>query len=402
MHQPSCIRNRKAFSHLPLTLIALYLAMACMGMALLRAPGMLVRGNELSATEALFAAVNAATLTGFEPETSLSHYTLAGRCVLLGLIAGGTIISLVIGGFLIVRLLNLPIDEHKLIRRTIALFGAGTLTGTALLWHGDRSLFEALFLACSAMGNCGLAVGSEPSIEGRTTHAVLLPLAFVGTLGAPVIVEMIAVLRRRQPSLSRHSRMALTGMLGTYLLGTGTLWLLAMTGEALLREGLITASAASLDARTVGFGFASPDWWSRGAQWVVLMLMAIGGASGGAGGGMKVTTVAAILVGTRRSLQGQSPGRSLGIALVWVGLYLGLVLAGMLVLLNVQPQIPGDRMLFEVISAVSNVGLGYGPVSMVGSGMFTLCALMLAGRFLPFVILLWMAHTTRDADVAVG
>lgn len=383
-------------------LIAGYLAVICVGIALLRAPGMLVRGNELSMTEAIFAAVNAATLTGFEPQTTLAQYTFAGRCVLLGLIVCGTLVSLIAGGVLVVRIVRLPFDERRLARRAVAFVGAGTAVGTALLWDGQRTAMDALFLAISAIGNCGLACGPQPAVDDWRTHAVILPLAFAGALGVPVILELIAAWRRHGEGLSTHSRIALAWMLGVYVIGTVLMWAIGTGSGASLRDGLISASAASLDARTAGFGFESPERWARAMQWVVMMLMMIGGASGGAAGGIKVTTCAQIARGARRLLAGDAPGRAMGIALIWVGIYVAIVLGGMLILLGLQPQIPADRLLFEVISATSNAGLSYGPISMVGPSMYTLCALMLAGRLLPLAVLLWLARTTRDAEIAVG
>lgn len=387
---------------LPRWLIAIYLVAIMAGAALLRAPGMLVRGNELSMTEAAFSAINAATLTGFDPQTTLGQYTPTGRWVVLGLIAGGTLISLIVGGILVARIIRLDVDEGRLARRAMALFGAGVMGGTVLIWNAGRPFFDALFLACSAIGNCGLATGYAPPADGWATHGVVLPLAFVGALGIVVVVELIAAARRRQPGLSAHSRAALVGMLGVYLAGAVALAGIALAGGALPDAALVGASAGSMDARTSGFGYAAPEGLARSAQWVVMLLMAIGGASGGVAGGIKVTTCIVICGGVRALLAGRPAGHALGIALVWVGLYIGLIVAGMVALLMAQPQIPADRMLFEVTSALGNVGLAFGPVSMTGSGMVVLCILMLAGRFLPFWVLLWMARTTRGAETAVG
>jgi Trk-type K+ transport system membrane component len=62
----------------------------------------------------------------------------------------------------------------------------------------------------------------------------------------------------------------------------------------------------------------------------------------------------------------------------------------------------GDQLLFLAVSATSNVGLAHDPVSIVGPGLYTLCALMLAGCLAPVFVLWWMARTAHDAEVAVG
>ena len=61
-----------------------------------------------------------------------------------------------------------------------------------------------------------------------------------------------------------------------------------------------------------------------------------------------------------------------------------------------------DRLLFLSVSAASNVGLSQDPVSMTGPGLYTLSAVMLAGRVAPVLVLWWMARTTRDSALAVG
>jgi len=61
-----------------------------------------------------------------------------------------------------------------------------------------------------------------------------------------------------------------------------------------------------------------------------------------------------------------------------------------------------DQLLFLAVSSTSNVGLAHDPVSIVGPGLYTLCALMLAGRLAPVFVLWWMARCTDDAEVAVG
>jgi Trk-type K+ transport system membrane component len=86
---------------------------------------------------------------------------------------------------------------------------------------------------------------------------------------------------------------------------------------------------------------------------------------------------------------------------VWLAVYFALVFAGLLLLLWRAADMAADRLLFLTVSAASNVGLAHDPVSIVGPGLYTLCALMLAGRVAPVFVLWWMARSA-DADVAVA
>ena len=48
------------------------------------------------------------------------------------------------------------------------------------------------------------------------------------------------------------------------------------------------------------------------------------------------------------------------------------------------------------------MGLAHDPVSITGPGLYTLCAVMLAGRVAPVFVLWSLARTGERAEVAVG
>ena len=50
---------------------------------------------------------------------------------------------------------------------------------------------------------------------------------------------------------------------------------------------------------------------------------------------------------------------------------------------------------------MSNIGLSHEPVSIVGTGLHTLSALMLIGRLAPLLVLWWLAKTTEES-IGVG
>src|SRR5205823_3750536 len=125
-----------------------------------------------------------------------------------------------------------------------------------------------------------------------------------------------------------------------------------------------STSAAAITSRTAGFHLEMTHTWPRAMPWVVIALMVIGASPGGTGGGVKTTTIAALVGGARRSLLGQAAGRTFGIAICWLGIYLGMALLGMVMLLTVEPQTATDRIVFLTFSALSNVGLAPDVLSM--------------------------------------
>jgi Trk-type K+ transport system membrane component len=130
--------------------------------------------------------------------------------------------------------------------------------------------------------------------------------------------------------------------------------------------------------------------------------MVVGPASGGTGGGLKGNTLYVLYRGLRRIYAGERAERAVAIAAAWIAGYAVLVFAGFLVLLDCAPQVPGDRVLFLAISAASNVGRSHDPVSLVKSGLSTLCVIMLLGRMLPMAVLWWTSKSASQTDVAVG
>lgn len=389
-----------------------YIALIGLGFAALRLPGVMIRGNELSPTAAWFMSINATTLTGFDPATPLAQYTVAGRLIILVLMAGGSLLSLLIGGVAVGRIIDLPHSPRRIATFTAAVYGALLLIGTLGLAGPGRTILDALLLACSALGNVGLAASALPAVDQWQTHAVLLPLAVLGGLGSPIWLNVWDRLVGRSRRLSNYSTIVLTVTAAIYLIGvlpavlvaagegTGSHWLAASARA--MRAAAIDTSATVLNARTAGFSFAYADQFPRYAQWLLIGFMLIGGASGGTAGGLKVNTLAELWRGGRRALAGIPVGRAFGLALAWTGAYVLILAAAQTVLVWTEPQIPADRMLFEVVSALANVGLSFGAVSLVGPGMYVLCAVMLLGRLLPLLLLIWMMQTTRDADVAVG
>jgi trk system potassium uptake protein TrkH len=206
--------------------------------------------------------------------------------------------------------------------------------------------------------------------------------------------------------LSAHSVMTLGTMAVVYVLGTlaifGLQWM-SSTGDPTFSQTLAVSSATSVNARTAGLPFQLASQVARPAQWVVMLLMVIGAASGGAGGGLKTTTPAVLCRGLWSVFRGKAPSRIFAIASIWTLAYALVVFIPFLFLLNSEPDLDADKLLFIVVSAASNVGLSHERISIAGGGQITLCVTMLLGRLLPLAVLWWTAMTVREADgIAVG
>src|SRR5215213_4245800 len=81
-----------------------YALLVLIGFGVFRLPGATVRGNEMSVERAVFTVVNAATLTGFPQAVPIDDYGWRGQACVIFLTIGGTLITSIIGGLALVRL----------------------------------------------------------------------------------------------------------------------------------------------------------------------------------------------------------------------------------------------------------------------------------------------------------
>jgi Trk-type K+ transport system membrane component len=358
---------------------------------------------EITRDRSRFAVINAITLTGFQASVGVDGYPTSGKVAVLMLTLIGAVFSMIVGGMAVVRILRLPYTDRQVVASAIRVCAIFPLVGAIPLIEGGHSPFDALMLSASALGNSGLAFGELPGVLSWQTHLVLLPLSILGGLGLPVLMELSDVIRQRR-ELSTHGRTVLTMTAGLYLAVFVACFMvqwLSDDGEALVNMVGIS-SAAAVNSRTTGFGFQFAQAFPRGMQWILLLAMAIGGSPAGTAGGLKTTTLVELFRGVRKALTGHNPGRPFGIAAAWVGAYVLMVAAVMLLLLQTVPQLGADRLLYEAVSALSNVGLSHGTIMVVGPGLDVLSGAMLLGRLAPLGILWWMTQTTEDAELAIG
>jgi Trk-type K+ transport system membrane component len=377
--------------------IPVYMLLLSGGFAFLRSPLATMRGNELSIDRAVFTVINAVTLTGFQQTMGLDELRVPGQIAVFILMAGGTLLSLIIGGQLVTRICGLRFSNGLIIIAAGSAIGVAALFGAAML--GD-TVPHGAFQGVSALGNSGLFIGKVPACDDLSTVLVLLPLAIAGGLGLVIWLEIINSFVKRQP-ISAHSLIAVSTYGAAYIVGTALL-MSQMVMDKPMSAMLATCSASAITARSAGFPLTTLDQFTRAGQWILAALMVLGPASGGTGGGIKGTTLLVFGRGIRRAYAGERADRALAIAAVWIVAYMLLAFGGFLILLEVAPQVPGDRLLFLSISAASNVGWSHDPISLVKSALAALSVIMVLGRMLPFAVLYWMSRSPAAAEVAIG
>src|SRR5687768_6963536 len=263
-------------------LAAAYLMLIVLGVIVFLLPGATIKGNEFSFERSVFTVVNAITLTGFQQSVPLDDYGPTGVACVLTLTIVGTLFALIVGGIGVSRLLRLPYDDVKIITATLYTYVVAVSLGAALVAEPGRGLISSATQAASAFGNSGLYLGRLPGIAEWRTHAALMPLAFLGALSIPVVLELSDLMFLRRP-LSLHSRTVLAITAALYLIG---LIFLSPWGRTNISTALASGSALSIDSRSAGLPLYSLGSLPRVGQWVLIVLMLIGAAPGSAGGGM--------------------------------------------------------------------------------------------------------------------
>jgi trk system potassium uptake protein len=296
----------------------------------------------------------------------------------------------------------MPFADSQVIRGTIGSYLLAVLLGATILIGPGVDLSTAVFQAASAFGNVGLTMGPAPSFGDWTTYVILLPLALLGGLGIPVLLDLFtAIPARRRPH--PHTVWAITLSAAVFLAGSALVFVIETVSETPFRQAVLLSAGESINSRSAGLPTGAVAQLTRGSQWIAMVLMAIGACPAGCGGGIKLTTIFVLARETRRLLAGGIIGRIFGAACAWFGIYLLIVLGAAILLAVTQPQLGGDRLLFLSISATSNVGSSPDPVSLTGSGLYILAAAMMLGRFIPLGVIWWTArHIESETDVAIG
>jgi Trk-type K+ transport system membrane component len=406
-----------------------YLILAALGVVAFRgsgSSGAMTAGSEMSGDRAVFEAVNAITLTGFRQDVGIGQFDAGsnlGPVMLLVLTLAGSYFSMVAGGMAVVRILRLPYSDGRIMLAGLLVLVTATLAGSAVVAGGTtdpRSALDALTQSAAAFGNSGVHTGRPWPVASWRAHLCYVPLAMLGGMGLPVLMELYDRAVSRAASLSAHARTVLALSAGLYLAGfvmllsvreefwrdvtsgfTGGGW--TETQGLALRRDIASSSAQSINSRTVGMSLEEITTLPRAVVWLIAVLMVVGVAGpAGTGGGLKGTTLLQFTRGVRHALAGRPVPRAFGIAAAWIGAYVLAVLVGFLLLVWQVPQMPADQLLFLSISAASTVGFSHDPLSLVGGPLVTLSTLMLVGRLVPILILWWTARTTRGEDVVAG
>lgn len=364
-------------------------------------------------------------------QDALSHDTISEIEHLVRFIFGGTIVIELIGSLL--------------------LMGAwGPEAGDGL-----RRWYFSLFHAVAAFCNAGFGLHSGSLVPYRGAwqiYCVLMPLIVLGGLGFPVLREICSHARgaalgrltsrlrvfpasadtssTRAPRWSLQSKIVLVSSGGLIAFGAVCFYAFETPSTMQQRyrqppggelrvvhvpdaldslppaERALSALFLSVTARTAGFNTVRMDSeaLSPTTQFLLCILMFIGGSPASTAGGVKTVTLSILLLTVLATLRRREQIEAFGRSLHWplirtasalVTLY-ALLISGATLVLSFTEVFELRDVLFEICSATGTVGLSTGVtphLTDVGRAVIILC--MFAGRLGPLTLLVALAsHTT--------
>ena len=422
-------------------ILAGYCLIILLGSLLLWMPVATKAGEAVPFSDAFFTATSATCVTGLVRFDTYTCWSGFGQVVILCLIQIGGVgfMTLAITAMAVVGK-KIGLQSRMLMQNSISAPQLGgivritrfILLGTLLvegigavllafyfvprLGPGE-GLWYSVFHSISAFCNAGFDLfgkfspgSSLTSVAGNWyVNLVIIVLIVVGGLGFLVWKDLLDH-RFSFSKLRLHSKIVLVttavlicgGAACLFWLETGNPAFESMSGG----QKLLSSLFQSVTCRTAGFNSVNLSTLTQASQFVMIILMLIGGSTGSTAGGIKTTTAAVQLLSIRTIFRGrrsvEAYHRSIEDAVVRTAscitcLYLLLSVGVGLVISHLE-AIPLLTSLFESVSAVATVGLTLGITSQLGMiSKLLLALLMIFGRAGSLTILLAFTSDKKKA-----
>lgn len=286
-----------------------------------------------------------------------------------------------------------------------------TVAGVLLLWLVGMAPWEALNYGLTAIATGGFAATDHSLADFGP--AARLAVCGITIVGAVSFITHAGLFRRDWQTW--RNDLQLRALL--VLLFVGIPMVVAILWHESGRLPVLDAVVQTVSAlATAGFSTVNVGNWSTPVQLFLVIAMLIGGSAGSTAGGIKLSrfvTLAETVWGYVRQIAlephkfvyrpGELPGEVLpgftgriAVAVLLLVLTLGAVVIGASLLFFVTPQsVPFSAVIFDVVSAISLVGLSAGITGpeMHWLGKAVLIVLMWMGRLeiLPvLVVIAWL------------
>jgi Trk-type K+ transport system membrane component len=357
---------------------AVYFALLAGGVVYLRFFA-LETGMAMNWDRSLFWAANALTLTGFRiAPDGLADFSAAGVFGVYVLMVAGALYALIVGGSLVCRFAGLPHSRMRIVVSAVFLLLVASLAGAGMVMTKERSLGASRFEATGAIANCGISLDEPRPLDDWRLHLVILPLAALGGLGLPVLMDLFDRIVAGKP-ISTYSQRVLRLFVVAWLVG---LTLLLFANHTMpWRQNVLTSWTYAINSRSLGADLALSSGLPRLTWWIIGGLMLIGQMPGGTASGVRLLPLSTIWHAD--DADGNVSGPALTRAVTWVTLYALMAILMFLLLMSVEPQISTDRLVAISSGAIGNCGLSQDALALSSRGLLLMSGGMLAGYLLP-------------------
>ncbi len=409
-------------------MISSFLMLILFGTGLLMLPEMTTNG--ISFINALFTATSASNITGLTVVNTATAFTVKGQFVLMLLMQLGGINIICFATFLstsykqnkvhtqsvMKEILNTNYSGSKPLLKTILIYtfiveAIGFLL-FFLHWNHNhfysdsvsRNLFLSAFHAVAAFCNSGISIVDEGMmnplfLEDYYTQWVTLVLFTIGSLGFVTLHDINRNIIYREGRKSFWKRLNISsritiGMSALLVVfGTVCYFLFEYRNSNAglpLGESCMNSLFMASSARSAGFSTVDTGLLSMPTLLIFMILMFIGSSPSSTGGGIKITTFYILIKSTIATITNKKevsiakraiPGHLIDKSYTVVMLALLLIISSVVIISVSDPQFRLEQILFEVCSALGNVGMSVnicGQLSVVGKSVLVL--LMFIGR----------------------
>jgi trk system potassium uptake protein TrkH len=352
--------------------------------------------------------------TGLAPAVFKETYNLIGQGISLFFIQLGGIGYMALSSFIILkqfsrlpnisaRLLkvefNLP-QRYPLRAFIYSVFIFTLLIevlGSVILYYGfrnegvDAPMWNAIFHSVSAFCTEGFSLFNDSlsyfDHNGLITNTILI-LSLLGSIGFIVLLDFWLKITKNRKFINLTSKIILISTFMIWI--TGAIAIYLSDSHLISQEwhGVKVAIFQSISAHTtVGFNNYDIGSMSLASIFCIILLMIIGASPAGTGGGIKTTSITALMAVMLSILKRRKhvtffykeiPASNIYLAVASSIFYILIFSIGSWVVLCIDgDKLSFEKILFEVASALSTVGLSTGITEQLSNGSKVIISLLM-------------------------
>ncbi|MCI1269362.1 MAG: TrkH family potassium uptake protein [Ruminococcus sp.] len=360
-------------------------------------------GEPVGFVNALFTSTSASCVTGLIIADTYTQWTIFGQIVILFLIQiGGLGFLTILAMFSMLFNRRIGLSERNLLQESVnSLYIGGIvrlikkiilgtiiieLLGAALMsirlipkMGVGIGIYNSIFLSISAFCNAGFDLmgryGQYCSLVGFQDDVIInltiCSLILIGGIGF-FVWDDVTRNKFHFKKYCLHTKLVLLSTIAITIISTACFYVLERNNlmkDMPVSTRILASLFSSVTPRTAGFNTIDTAALSPGSKFVSMILMFIGGSPGSTAGGAKTTTIIVLILSVFANLRNENELNIMGKRLENNALKRAtsvvtvnslLIVASILFITTIQPQLPLTDISFEVFSAIDTVGMSTG------------------------------------------